>query len=126
YQSIAPRSETILTPDKANAVYVAGYGFSMRDDDSDYPAVAIGGYMLGGGFSASPLDNDASFHASMIYNPQNVEKLEIAFREEIERAARDGFSTEELERAKTGWLKSRQVSRASDASLAGTLSSYLF
>jgi zinc protease len=149
YQTIAPRSESILTPDKANAVYVAGYGFAMRDDDSDYPAVAIGGYILGGGFlnsrlatrirqkeglsygvgggfSASPLDNDASFHASMIYNPQNVEKLEIAFREEIERASRDGFTSQELEGAKTGWLKSRQVSRASDASLAGTLSSYLF
>jgi zinc protease len=149
YQPIARRSETILTPDKANAVYVAGYGFAMRDDDSDYPAVAIGGYMLGGGFlnsrlatrirqkeglsygvgggfSASPLDNNASFHASMIYNPQNVEKLGTAFREEIERATRDGFTAEELERAKTGWLKSRQVSRASDASLAGTLSSYLF
>ena len=149
YQPIAPRAESILTPDKANAVYVAGYGFAMRDDDSDYPAIAIGGYMLGGGFlnsrlatrirqkeglsygvgggfSASPLDNDASFHASMIYNPQNVEKLGTAFREEIERAAREGFSTEELERAKTGWLKSRQVSRSSDACLAGTLSGYLF
>jgi zinc protease len=62
----------------------------------------------------------------MIYNPQNVERLGTAFREEIERAGRDGFSGEELERAKTGWLKSRQVSRASDGALAGTLSNYLF
>ena len=54
------------------------------------------------------------------------QKLGAAFREEIERAAREGFTAEELEAAKTGWLKSRQVSRSSDGTLAGTLSSYLF
>ena len=81
---------------------------------------------VGGGFSASPLHKDASFSAQMIYNPQNVEKLGSAFREEIERAAKEGFTAEELEAAKTGWLKSRQVSRSNDSALAGMLSSYLF
>jgi zinc protease len=149
YQNIAPRAETIQTPDKANAIYLAGFGFAMRDDDPEYPALTIGGYMLGGGFlnsrlatrirqkeglsygvrggfDASPLDKDASFSASMIYNPQNVAKLGTAFREEIDRAAREGFTREELEAAKTGWLKARQVSRSNDGALAGTLSSYMF
>jgi len=62
----------------------------------------------------------------MIYAPQNVQKLGVAFREEIERAAREGFTAEELEAAKTGWLKSREVSRSNDSGLAGLLSSYLF
>jgi zinc protease len=79
-----------------------------------------------GGFGASPLDKYASFNASMIYNPQNVAKLGTAFREEIERAAREGFTAAELEPAKAGWLKSREVARSSDGGLAGTLSSYLF
>ena len=83
-------------------------------------------YGAGGGFNASPLDKDASFSAQMIYNPQNVQKLGSAFREEIERAAKEGFTVEELEAAKTGWLKSRQVSRSNDGALAGQLSSYLF
>ncbi len=149
YQPVAPRAEAIETPDKANASYFAGYGFAMRDDDPEYPAVTISGYMLGGGFlnsrlatrirqkdglsygvrgsfTASSLDQDASFSAWMIYNPSNVEKLSTAFREEIERAAQDGFTAEELEAAKTGWLKARQVSRASDGTLAGMLSGYLF
>lgn len=148
YEPVTAREETISTPDKANAVYLAGFGFPMRDDDPDYPAITIGGYMLGGGFlnsrlatrirqkeglsygvrggfSASPLDKDASFSASMIYNPTNVAKLGTAFREEIERAAKEGFTAEELEAARTGWLKSRKVSRSSDGSLAGSLSSYL-
>lgn len=149
YRPVGPRAETIVTPDKANAVYIAGYGFPMRDDDVDYPAVTIGGYMMGGGFlnsrlavrirqkeglsygvrggfTASPLDKDARFSAGMIYNPANLAKLEVAFREEVERAARDGFTPEELEAAKTGWLKSREVGRSSDATLAGMLSNDLF
>jgi zinc protease len=149
YRDVAARTEIIPTPDKANAVYLAGFGFAMRDDDPEYPAITIGGYMLGGGFlnsrlatrirqkeglsygvgggfSASPLDKDASFSAQMIYAPQNVEKLGVAFREEIERAAREGFTKEELESAKGGWLQARQVSRSNDGALAGLLSGYLF
>ncbi len=143
------QAETILTPEKANAVYVAGFGFPMRDDDPDYPALSLGGYMLGGGFlnsrlatrirqkegisygvrggfGASALDKNASFNASMIYNPQNVERLDTAFREEIERAARDGFTSEELEAARSGWLKAREVSRANDGALAGMLAEYIY
>lgn len=149
YQQVPARTELINTPDKANAVYVAGYGFAMRDDDPKYPAISIGGYMLGGGFLnsrlatrirqkeglsygvrggfyASALDRNAGFSASMIYNPQSLAKLEAAFREEIERAAKEGFSADELEAAKSGWLQSRKVNRSSDAGLADTLNSYLF
>jgi zinc protease len=149
YRNVAAREEIVHTPDKANAVYLAGFGFAMRDDDPEYPAVAIAGHMIGGGFlnsrlatrirqkeglsygvgggfSANPLDRYATFSAQMIYAPQNVEKLGQAFREEIERAASAGFTPEELEAAKTGWLKSRDVSRSNDGALAGLLSSYLF
>ncbi|MEI6408959.1 MAG: pitrilysin family protein [Bacteroidota bacterium] len=149
YSPIPGKTEVINTPDKSNAVYVAGYGFAMRNDDPEYPAVTIGGSILGGGFLnsrlatrirqkeglsytvrgsffASPLDKDGGFSAYMIYNPDNVAKLETAFKEEIERAAKDGFTPEELETAKSGWLKSRKVSRTSDASLASTLSIYLY
>lgn len=149
YRDVAAKEETVQTPDKANAVYLAGFGFPMRDDDPEYPAIAIGGHMIGGGFlnsrlatrirqkeglsygvgggfSANPLDRYATFYAQMIYAPQNVQKLGQAFREEIERAARDGFTQEELDAAKTGWLKSREVSRSNDGGLAGLLSAYLF
>jgi hypothetical protein len=56
YREVAAREETLQTPDKANAVYLAGFGFAMRDDDPEYPAIAIGGHMIGGGSSipASP------------------------------------------------------------------------
>lgn len=148
YQAVSPRSEEVNTPDKANAAYVAGYGFSMRTDDPDYPAIELGGYMLGGGFlnsrlatrirqkeglsytvrgsfSASDWDQDASFNAFMIYNPENLGKLETAFKEEIDRASKDGFTAAELEAAKSGWLSSQKVNRSGDSYLAGTLNYYL-
>ncbi len=145
---VAPRKESINTPDKANANLVAGYGFPMRNDHPDYPAITIGGYMLGGGFLnsrlatrirqkdglsygvggrffASALDESGGFSANAIYNPENVDKLETAFREEIERAAKDGFTAEEFEAARGGWLKSQKVSRSGDATVAGKLNQYL-
>ena len=121
----------------------------MRNDDPDYPALTIGGQILGGGFlnsrlatrirqqdglsysvrgsfGASTLDKSGSFTGFMIYNPENLAKLEVAFREEIERAANDGFTAEELEAAKSGWLKSQKMGRSSDNGLARTLNSYLY
>ncbi len=63
--------------------------------------------------------------AGAIYNPENVVKLETAFREEIERAAKSGFTEEELAAAKSGLLQSRKVQRSKDPALARILNSYL-
>ncbi|MBX2965777.1 MAG: insulinase family protein [Cyclobacteriaceae bacterium] len=142
-------NESIETPDKANAMFVAMYTTDMRDDNPDYPALVLGNYMLGGGFlnsrlatrirqkeglsygvgsnfSAGSIDPIGTFMAYAIYAPENVEKLEAAFKEEIEKASTEGFTEEEIAAAKSGWLQSRTVSRAQDRSLANTLSNYLF
>jgi zinc protease len=149
YADAPPINQSFATPDKTNAHFVAGFNLSLRDDHEDYPALVIGHYMLGGGFlnsrlatrlrqkdglsygvgsglSVSSLDEYARFTASAIYAPQNVEKLEAAFREEIERMLRGGFTDEEVAAAKGGYLKSRQVSRAQDNELAGRLNTLLF
>ena len=47
-------------------------------------------------------------------------------RKRSTRMLKDGFTDEEVEAAKTGWLQSRQVSRAQDNELAGRLNTYLF
>jgi zinc protease len=144
-----PVNQSHATPDKANAYFVAGFNLALRDDHEDYPALVIGHYMLGGGFlnsrlatrlrqkdglsygvgsglNVSSLDEYARFTASAIYAPQNVDKLEAAFREEIERMLQAGFTDEEVAAAKGGYLKSRQVSRAQDNELAGRLNNFLF
>jgi zinc protease len=149
YQESAPANQVIETPDKANAMFVAGLNLSLRDSDPDYPALVLGNYMLGGGFlnsrlavrirqkegisygvgsglNASSLDKSGRFTANAIYAPQNAAKLEAAFKEEIARMLKDGFTAEEVKAAKSGWLQSRQVSRAQDGELANRLANYLF
>lgn len=142
-------NESTETPDKANAFFIAAYNFEMRDDNPDYAALVLGNYMLGGGFlnsrlavrirqkeglsygvgssfSAGSIDPVATFQAFAIYAPQNVDKLEAAFREEITKASNEGFTAEEITAAKSGWSQSRSVGRSQDGSLAGTLNNYLF
>lgn len=142
-------NEAIETPDKANAFFVAAYNFDFRDDNPDYPAMVLANYMLGGGFlnsrlatrirqkeglsygvgsqfNAGSLDPVGSFFAFAIYAPENAEKLEAAFKDEINKVVTAGFTAEEIAAAKSGWLQSRTVTRAQDPSLAGTLNNYLF
>lgn len=149
YQEVPPLTQSLEAPDKANAFFVAGLNLNMRDDDPDYPAMLLGNYMLGGGFlnsrlasrirqkdglsygvgsqfSASPLDKNGSFLTFAIYAPENATRLEAAFKEEIARALKDGFTAQEIGEAKSGYLQSRQVSRAQDVSLARLISSELF
>ena len=140
---------SLETPDKANAMLLAGYTFPMRDDDPDYAALMLGNYMLGGGFlnsrlavrirqkegisygvgsqvSANSLDKSGSFMTYAMYNPENTDRLDKAFREELEKIRTEGFTDEEVKAAKSGFLQSRQVTRAQDPSLASTLNNYLF
>lgn len=149
YKDVAPVNQSFPAPDKANAFFLAGFNLNIRDDSPDYPALVLGNYMLGGGFlnsrlamrlrqkegfsygtgsslNVSALDQYGRFTANAIYAPQNVDKLEAAFKEEIARMLKDGFAPEEVEAAKSGYLQSRQVSRAQDNELAGRLNNYLF
>jgi zinc protease len=134
----------IPTPDKANATYTSGLLFPLRDDDSQYPALVIGNYILGGGTLSSRLGNrirqkdgltygvTSSFTASSedkrggltitaICNPKNMTHVEQDVLEELDRLLRDGVTADELQKAKQGFLQARKVGRSSDVALAGLL-----
>lgn len=146
FQDVGSINQNIGTPDKANAFFIAAQNLKLSDLDPDYPALLLGNYMLGGGFlnsrlavrirqkeglsygvgsqfMASSLDQSGRFTAYAIYAPQNRDKLEAAFKEEIEKALKDGFTADEIKAAKSGWLQSRQVSRAQDNELVSRLRS---
>jgi zinc protease len=74
----------------------------------------------------SSLDKNGRFIVQAIYAPENRARLEAAFAEEIALALKDGFTEAELKAAKTGWLQSREVSRAQDAELAARLNTLQF
>jgi zinc protease len=149
YQDIAATNQSLETPDKANAIFVAGMNFTLRDDDPDYPALILGNDILGGGtlysrlgnrirqkeglsygvgsnIQAGPFDKAGNFTTFAIYAPQNAAKLETAFKEEVEKAVKEGFTAAEVAEARKGLLENRKIDRAQDAGLSRTLASELF
>ncbi len=139
---------TIVTPDKANAMYFAMMELPLRDDHEDYPAMVIGNFVLGGGtlssrlgnrvrqkeglsygvrssLQASSLDERATFVIYAIANPQNIQRVKTVIREELDRLLRDGVTPEELEAAKQAYLKREEVSRSDDRTLAAILADSL-
>lgn len=142
-------SQKLNAPDKANAMLLCGFNLELRDDDPDYPALVMGNYMMGGGFlnsrlavrirqkegisygvgsflQADPIDKSGGFGSYAIYNPDNADKLIAAYKEEVDRMLKDGFTADELKDAVSGYLQGQKVSRSQDRGLAGKLASNLF
>jgi zinc protease len=149
YRDISAERIVIETPDRANAAFYAGLNLPIGDDHPDYPALVLGNYMLGGGIlksrlatrirgeeglsyivdsrlSGHPVDGNGQFTATATCAPENAERVEAAFREEIDRVLDAGYTADEVEAAKAGYLDSRGVSRSGDATLADTLSQGLY
>ena len=59
--------------------------------------------------------------AYAICAPQNLAKVELGFKEEVQRMLDDGFTDEEIASAKTGLLQGKKVSRSQDRELVGRL-----
>jgi len=143
YAAVQPINRKIETPDKQNAIFLAALFTKASDEDPDYAAIQIAGYVFGGSptsrvfqrirvkeglsyganasFSVPTKDDLGRFSANAIAAPQNTPKVESAFKEEISRAIIEGFTADEVEKAKKAWLDNRKVSRTEDASLASLL-----
>jgi len=142
------KAQAIQTDDKANAMFVTVLRYPLRDDAPDYAAVYMANYILGGGFLNSRLatrirqkegvsygvgsftyadDNDevGAFQSYAIYNPTNSERLEKAYREELEVLSAKGVTADELKAAKSAALQNFQVERSQDDQLARKWSQYL-
>jgi zinc protease len=145
YTAVPPINQKIETPDKQNAFFMAAMYTKATDEDPDYAALQIAGYIFGGAptsriferirvkeglsygasasFSVPTRDDLGTFMAYAIAAPQNTPKVEEAFNEEVAKALREGFSADEVEKAKKAWLDNRAISRAEDTSIASLLTS---
>jgi zinc protease len=149
YRALPGENRSFETPDKANAVTYATLLLPVRDDDPDYPALNLGGYILGGGFlnsrlasrirqkegisygigggiNADAFDKRGTLSLYGIYAPQNAGRFEAAAREEITRLLKEGVTEDEVTAAKQALLQARAVSRAQDGELAGLISARTF
>jgi zinc protease len=151
YQHIAEESHDpegqmieVVTPDRANATLVGALRIPLSDRHEDYAALALASQILGGGFlssrlstrirdgeglsygvgarlSVESLDETGTLMVFAMFAPENRERLEEVLREELDKAVREGFTAEELEAARSGWLQARQVARGNDPELAGLI-----
>jgi zinc protease len=143
YQKIEPVNRMIETPDKANAVFTAGLTFAMTEDDPDYPAMLLANQMFGGdlksrlfhrirdveglsygvgsGLTVGVKSRYGQLFAQAICAPQNALKVEAAFKDEVAKLLKDGFSPEEVAAAKKTYVDDRTVARSQDAALAREL-----
>ena len=137
-----PNVRQAETPEKANAFYLAGLPIKLKDSDPDYAAVILVNDVLGGGtnsrlfsrlrqkdgisYGAGSFMNASAFEQNgmlgfyAIYAPQNIERVKLGIKEELERYVRDGMTEAELDAAKKGQMQQRQTSRAQDGSVANS------
>ncbi|MBY0528189.1 MAG: insulinase family protein [Gemmataceae bacterium] len=136
--------DVILTPDKANAYWVAGHDIGITDSDPDFAALEVANYLFGGGtlssrignrvrqkeglsygaaslFGTDAKDKAGRFSMRAICNPENIDKVDRAVKEELDLILKDGVGAEELEASKKAYLEHRKVRRSTDAQLAGLL-----
>ncbi|QDT97652.1 M16 family metallopeptidase [Gimesia aquarii] len=139
----------IIIPDKANAFYFAGLTFPMNTSSPDYPDLIVAGSVLGSSGLSSRLGDrvrqkeglaygvGAFIHADSIdergsisiyasCNPANMNKVEVAIKEELTLLSSKGITKEELANAQKGYLEQQEVSRTNDSSLASILTANLF
>ena len=151
FQNNKVANERILTPDKKNAFTLGILSFEGSEFDKDFAALQIAGEIFGGGFLNSRIagrlrqqdgvsygaggnvgvdnnkdDKNSSIYIYAIYAPENAEKVQKGFEEEIARYIADGITEEELKNAVNGWVQEQNVSRAKDNELARVINTNLY
>ncbi|MEJ2162577.1 MAG: pitrilysin family protein [Robiginitalea sp.] len=85
-------------------------------------------YGAGGGLSADSdkVDQNSQVYVYAIYNPDNLEKVQLGFKEELDRFIKDGVTEEEVKNAVTGWVQAQNVSRAKDNELSSLINNNIY
>ncbi len=125
-------------------MFYSSQQYALADTDPSYAPLVLGNFILGGGSLSSRLadrvrqqeglsygirsgitprakDQRVDFYIYAITNPINKDRLIEVIREEVNKIREDGVTSEELEKAKTGYLQAARVRRTDDSALAGKL-----
>jgi zinc protease len=126
------------------AIVLAAKSLKLRDDDPDYPALAIAGYVLGSGGSsrlfkrlrqkdglsygafgdvqAGSLDERSTLYGGAILAPDNADKGMAALLQEMALLFDKGIGEQELADAKAAFTERTATQLASDQHLVSLLS----
>ncbi|HTR28377.1 MAG TPA: pitrilysin family protein [Puia sp.] len=149
YFDVKGSTESITIADKKNATLYGGINISLKESDPDYVALEIANEMLGGGaFISSRVANRLRENEGMsygagtfvqassrypvctwgvyaIFNPMYKNRLDSAFKDEINKALQGGFTADELKKAVTAWLGQRKTLLGVDRYLVSHQADYL-
>ena len=138
-----------ITPDKENAVAIGKISFKMNLKNPDYPAFVMANEILGsGGFLTAripmrlrekegisygagsfidiPVTNDVAYWLYYAFlNPTKKNAVEVAAKEEIAKALKDGFTAEELKSNLVSWINERKTRLGNDVTLMALTNTYL-
>ncbi|CAG9179471.1 pitrilysin family protein [Cupriavidus respiraculi] len=149
YEPIPPATLTVITPPKANAIYIGSLPLELTTDSPDYARIALANRIFGASsmkgriadrlrqkdgisYSASSylqigtLDTAGRFGVQALFAPSNLERLKQGVAEELARFVRDGITAQELQEAKSGLLQQGMLSRTRDAGLVSILANQLY
>ena len=145
---VKPERFVEITPDKANANLQGQLVLPLSDRHPDYAALTVANYLFGRGGSSrlwmriretdglsydvrsglawSALDDNTQWTVTAIFAPQNQPKVEAAFKDELARSLKDGFTQTELDEGRKGLLSARRLARAQDGGIASQLVNNLY
>jgi zinc protease len=130
-------------PGSSRGSILTGAVLPVGPGDADYPALVIANSILGGGVSSRLFSNlrerdGLSYSVASRLRPRatdsmtlwsieasyelvNAARVREAIRRELDDALRAGFTADEVEVARSGYLARQRLRRASDAALADLL-----
>ena len=139
WSKLAPVETVLEAPDKTSAYVYAVTPHSMDQQDPDYPAMVLADRIIGGDeksklwvrirekeglsygvnstFRAGQQEKYGMFAAVASVKPENADKVEAAFKDEIAKVLSGGFSAEEVATAKNALMQQRQLDRSQDGTL---------
>ena len=140
YKPVAMKNERLATPDKENASYMTRVAFPLTDKTSDFPALMLADFIVGGSagarlfqrvrekeglsydvyssLSVPTFANNATWTFGFIANPQNAAKAEASLKDELQRLLGGALTEDEFVAQRQSLLDQRMVRRAQDATLA--------
>ncbi len=146
--ALPPARLVLATPDKANANGRFVLPLALNDSHADAMALGLANHIFGGSLSSrlwtrirekeglsygvntglawNEFEAHSRLVGSVIFAPSNLTKVETALKEEFARSLQDGFTVEELTRARSAWLNERQLARAQDDGLTSQLAGQLY
>ena len=147
-EGIKGSRQSINTPDKEAATFLAAMKFPMDDTAPDYPALLIGNEILGVSFTSrlwdrlrqkegwcygcgsrlatGSKDKVSQFRMQATCAPDVIDKVDKGAFEELMKIIKDGITEDELKLAIKSTLEEWKIERGKDTSLVSELRSGLY